>query len=73
MAHKNTKQLLTTKEAAIYLRISRGTLQNWRYKRKGPAYLKIGGNSIRYCIEDLDSYAKRLRVEWEGELPKIIC
>ena len=32
------------------------TLQGWRYKGKGPAYIRIGERSIFYRIEDVEAY-----------------
>ena len=36
-------------------RVSVRTLEKWRWQRKGPAYLKIGGR-VAYRIEDIEIF-----------------
>ena len=58
-----TTQLLTNQEAADFLGVSPGTLSQWRFKNKGPAYVKLSGRrAIRYKIEDLMDYVSRSRI-----------
>jgi predicted DNA-binding transcriptional regulator AlpA len=38
---------LTAAQAAEIVQLSAGTLENWRYARKGPPWVKVGG-SVRY-------------------------
>jgi excisionase family DNA binding protein len=47
--------LLTTKEAADYLRLGKPTLESFRVKGIGPKFLKLGG-SVRYRRTDLDAW-----------------
>lgn len=47
--------LLSTDEAAQYLRTKPLTLVAWRHKKQGPAYVKMGGH-VRYRQGDLDAY-----------------
>jgi predicted site-specific integrase-resolvase len=47
--------LRTSKETAARLRISDGTLANWRVQGKGPAFVRIGGK-ICYRDEDTDAF-----------------
>jgi hypothetical protein len=56
--------LMTTEEAARFFNKSVGTLQNWRYLRTGPAFIKCGG-SIRYRMVDLQNFVRRHRVDVE--------
>jgi excisionase family DNA binding protein len=51
-------QLLTTKEAADYLRLGKPTLERFRTARAGPAYIKLGG-AVRYLKTDLDRWIER--------------
>lgn len=51
--------LLTTREAALYLRVSVSTLKNWRAKNIGPAWRKRGARLIGYLIADLERYLGR--------------
>lgn len=50
------EQLLTTKEACEYLKVSRQTLAKWKKKRKIKA-VKFGGN-IRYKLSDIEKALK---------------
>jgi hypothetical protein len=50
-----TGGLLTTVEAAAFLRKAKATLEKWRCKGGGPPYSKQGG-SILYRLIDLESW-----------------
>ena len=56
---KDDPQLWTPAELAAYLNVSEPLLGQWRYKRLGPPFIKIGG-PVRYApaaIEQwLDTY-----------------
>lgn len=47
--------LLTTKEAARELRLTKATLEAWRCRGGGPAFVKFG-RAVRYRREDLDKF-----------------
>lgn len=48
--------LLSPEEAAIYLGIKKGTLDNWRSNRRVEIpYIKLGTN-VRYEKADLDAF-----------------
>ena len=49
------KRLLNTPEAAEYLGMEPGTLENWRYQHKGPPVTPLG-RLVRYDIKDLDAW-----------------
>ena len=54
--------LLTTKEAAAYLRLAKPTLERFRLTGSGPAFCKMGDKAVRYREADLDFWlASRLR------------
>ena len=38
---------LTTEQAAAITQLATGTLENWRYRRQGPPWIKVGG-VVRY-------------------------
>ena len=40
------------------------TLRNWRHKRKGPPYIKIG-RAVRYNSEDIKKYLRKHRINPE--------
>ncbi|MCF4123348.1 helix-turn-helix domain-containing protein [Antribacter sp. KLBMP9083] len=54
-------ELATTQEAADYLRVSVGHLQNLRCAGAGPAFVKIGGG-VRYLREDLLAWVAARRI-----------
>jgi len=47
---------LTVLEAAGYLGLHRGTLDNWRSEGRGPGYYRVGVKAVRYRIEDLEAF-----------------
>jgi predicted site-specific integrase-resolvase len=51
MAYKHLNQI----ELADRLNISHRTLERWRWKGTGPAYLKIGGRVV-YRLEDVETF-----------------
>ncbi|MCU0825880.1 MAG: helix-turn-helix domain-containing protein [Tabrizicola sp.] len=42
--------------AAKYLDSSPWTLSDWRFKGKGPKYIRVGQRMVRYRKEDLDAF-----------------
>jgi hypothetical protein len=57
--------LLKPAEAAAFLLTSVGTLAQWRYLRRGPAYIKVG-RSIAYRLSDLLDYVEQTCVSHNG-------
>ncbi len=51
-------KFLTAKEAAQLLRLSEGTLRNWRNKRIGPAFVKFGAR-VLYAEDALAAYVRQ--------------
>lgn len=47
--------LFGPKETSAYLGIPVPTLAGWRHYKRGPTYVKVGGQ-IRYRKADLDAY-----------------
>jgi len=56
------KNYLTDVEAAQVLGLSKQTLRNWRFNRRGPAYHRAG-RAIRYAKADLQSYMQARRID----------
>jgi len=53
--------MFRTKEAATYLDLTKSTLEAWRCRGNGPAFLKLG-KAVRYRKQDLDAFiTTRLR------------
>ena len=46
---------LTQADLAARLNISPRTLERWRWTKKGPAFLKIGGRVV-YRLEDVEAF-----------------
>ncbi|MBP1844473.1 hypothetical protein J2046_002732 [Rhizobium petrolearium] len=64
----NGLELLTPEAAAKYLGgedspISVETLRWWRYKRRGPAFCRVGARRVMYRKADLEAYVQRGLVE----------
>ena len=53
---------LTQDELAKRWRISPRTLERWRWLRRGPQYLKIGGRVV-YALEDVENFEVAKRAE----------
>lgn len=51
-----------TKSAAVYLGVVANTLCNWRNKRRGPVYHKVG-DRVFYYENDLDDFIKAGRID----------
>ena len=59
-----THRLITEKEAAHVLRVSRRWLQEKRYRGEGPPYLRLSPKRlIRYQVDDLLHWAEARVVE----------
>ena len=58
--------LLNTEEAATLLGISRHTLEDWRWKRLGPPWIRISKSCVRY---DLDALREWLSKHTVVEIP----
>jgi hypothetical protein len=54
-------QMFDEKVAAERLGVAVQTLRNWRFQRKGPAYLKLG-RAVRYREDDLNDFENRNRI-----------
>jgi hypothetical protein len=55
----NQQELLTPEEVSGILKITVGTLENWRQKNYGPAFLKLGGkprSPVRYRRQDVENW-----------------
>ena len=58
------KLFLKSSEVQNLYGINVSTLANWRSKRIGPKYHKVGG-AVRYKVEDLDNFmeSKKIRTD----------
>ena len=55
----NNPEFLTVAEAAEFLRVSPGTLRNWRAAYTGPLWFRVGPSGIRYKRTDLQDYVEQ--------------
>ena len=53
----NPGDYVSTDQAARILGVSRQSMCNWRWKRQGPRFHKIGARLVRYHRADLASFA----------------
>lgn len=53
---RTLKDLLSTKEAALYLNLHPSTLEKWRVYGGGPRAYRLGAKAIRYRRADLDAF-----------------
>jgi len=51
------RALLSPPEVSRYLGLPLGTLANWRYQGRGPAYLRVGRH-VRYRAEDVATWVE---------------
>lgn len=51
-----TPYAMTEKDAAVFIGVSVKTLQTWRSRRVGPAYIRIAPKCIRYREADLVAF-----------------
>jgi len=60
-------QLITAVQVSEITGIPTATLAQWRYRKCGIPYLRIGG-LVRYDLADVEAYLQTCRVELRGHL-----
>lgn len=58
----STPKMLSEKQAASYLNVSVRTLQDWRRKRFGPSYTKLGSR-VRYPSSAINQFVEANQVD----------
>lgn len=61
--------LLTPPQVAEILQVTTSTLETWRSKRSGPAWIKLGEgkrSAIRYRQSEIEKYLKQSTVQAEA-------
>lgn len=53
--------LLSSKDAAAYLHVPVPTLNRWRARGTGPAYVQLGPRVFKYDLRDLQDFLQRQR------------
>lgn len=51
-------RLLSTAEAAEFLGVSRRTLEDWRRNGRGPKFVALSRNAVRYRLIDLEAWVE---------------
>lgn len=65
MAQERTTRLLTPDEAAERIGVKATTLRNWRWKGRGPRFVRFG-RYARYTEEALHEWIRRHEVDPEA-------
>jgi len=55
------EDLLTEQKAAELLSITKGTMRQWRLRKKGPAFIKMG-KAVRYLKSDIEEFIQKKRI-----------
>jgi hypothetical protein len=63
------RQLFNAEEVSEMTGVPLSTLAQWRYRKQGIPYLRIG-RLVRYDAVDVDSFLQRCRVEVRGQLTR---
>ena len=64
------KEMLLQRDVAERWRVSPRTLERFRYEKKGPRYVKIGGRVV-YRLSDIEAYeAQGLIIPADAEMTK---
>lgn len=61
MKEKETAELLSIDAAAVLLGLRSRTLDQWRHRGQGPAFVKIGV-TVRYRRSDVEAYLETCTV-----------
>jgi hypothetical protein len=64
-------RLVTDQVASEVLGVSDGTLRQWRYRGRGPAFIRVG-SKVRYSLRDLREYIARGRVDPEDDTARAV-
>lgn len=60
------RKLLTPEEVSLLTGVPTTTLAQWRYRKIGIPYLRIG-RLVRYDLADVESYLQSCRIEVRGQ------
>jgi len=58
-------RLMNDEKAAKFLDVGLQTMRNWRCRRQGPDYIKMG-RSVRYSERDLLRYLESRKIKVDG-------
>jgi predicted DNA-binding transcriptional regulator AlpA len=66
----NAVARLIVPEAAEYLRLKKGTLDNWRSRGRGPRFIKLG-RKVSYDTRDLDHWINQNKQSSTADRPEL--
>ena len=55
-------ELLTPPEVAELLCVAPETISQWRFRRTGPPFIRVGNRFVRYVRADVDAWLAKHRV-----------
>lgn len=61
LCHRTVPAILTARQLAAELGIAEVTLAKWRQAHKGPRYIRIARNLVRYNRADVDAWLAERR------------
>jgi hypothetical protein len=63
------ERMMTTEEAAAYMRCAPTTLESWRQRRRtgGPPFIRISHRKVLYRKSDIDDFLNRHRHARAGD------
>jgi predicted DNA-binding transcriptional regulator AlpA len=64
--NESVPQYISEKEVSRITGLALPTLRNWRFKRMGMPYSKVG-RSVRYAMEDVLHYMESRKVQTDEE------
>lgn len=59
------KQYIPPKRLAEMWNTTTGQLSNWRYRGEGPPYYRAGKKKILYCVEEVEAWLQRGKMNGE--------
>ena len=62
--------LLTPEQVAMQMGLSLETLAQWRSQKRGPMFVKIARNCVRYRQSDLDGWVSERIVRTDQDRPE---
>ena len=58
--------LVNENEAAAVLHVAVQTMRNWRFKRRGPSFVRLGNVAVRYEMGTLRAFPAHGHVDHSG-------
>ncbi len=59
---ESSSNLLTAEQVAVMIGVSASCLRDWRMKGRGPHFVRLGYRCVRYRLEDIERWRRKLKV-----------